>query len=114
MIGRRCNALASASFAAADLGALRARFWVYAAAPHASGGRQEVRAVRVPDGGGQQEAASRGIRLALLLDGAISLADLTYYMNKRVEELTGGAQAAYTNQTGNLALSRILVGKRPE
>jgi hypothetical protein len=34
----------------------------------------EVRAVGVPDGGGQQEAASRGIRLALLLDGAISLA----------------------------------------
>jgi len=33
--------------AAADLGALRARFWVYAAAPHASGGRQEVRAVGV-------------------------------------------------------------------
>ena len=29
----------------------------------------EVRAVGVPDGGGQQEAASRGIRLALLLDG---------------------------------------------
>ena len=34
----------------------------------------EVRAFGVPDGGGQQEAASRGIRLALLLDGAISLA----------------------------------------
>jgi len=34
----------------------------------------EVRVVGVPDGGGQQEAASRGIRLALLLDGAISLA----------------------------------------
>jgi hypothetical protein len=34
----------------------------------------EVRAVGVPDGGGQQEAASRGIRLALLLDDAISLA----------------------------------------